>query len=78
MLSMVVLYVATRIGNKAQFNEFGRQIKWYQDKCEAMEHGITPVLNLLGLEPDEQDVTGRPPRPNTIIEKCRNSLSVFK
>jgi hypothetical protein len=43
-----------------------------------MEHGITPVLNLLGLEPDEQDVTGRPPRPNTIIEKCRNSLSAFK
>jgi hypothetical protein len=51
MLSMAIILIAVRIGNKAQFAEFGRQIKWYQDKCEAMEQGITPVLDLIGAEP---------------------------
>ena len=78
MLSMVVVLAATRIGNKAQFDEFGRQIRWYQDKCEAMEQGITPILDLIGLEPEQPDAAGRPARPDTIIDRCRNSLSAFK
>jgi hypothetical protein len=51
MLSMAVKLIAVRIGNKAQFAEFGKQIKWYQDKCEAMEQGITPILDQIGVEP---------------------------
>jgi hypothetical protein len=78
MLSMVIVLVATRIGNKAQFDEFGRQIRWYEDKCEAMEQGIAPVLDLIGLEPDQPDAAGRPARPDAIIERCRNFLSAFK
>jgi hypothetical protein len=50
MLSITVELTAVRIGNKAQFAEFGKQIKRYQDKCEAKEQGITPILDLIGAE----------------------------
>ena len=78
MLSMAVILTVVRIGNKAQFAEFGRQIKWYQDKCEAMEQDITPVLDLIGAEPMQPDAASRPAHPYTIVERCRNSLSAFK
>jgi hypothetical protein len=78
MLSMTVVLTAVRIGNKAQFAEFRRQIKWYQDKCEAMEQGNTPVLDLIGAEPTQPDAAGRPAHPYAIVERCRNSLSAFK
>jgi hypothetical protein len=78
MLSMTVELTVVRIGNKAQFVEFGKQIKWYQDKCEAMEQGITPVLDLIGAEAAQPTEAGRPVHPYAVVERCRNSLSAFK
>jgi hypothetical protein len=43
-----------------------------------MEHGITPILDLIGAEPEQPDTAGRPAHPYAIVEKCRNSLSAFK
>jgi hypothetical protein len=42
-----------------------------------MEDGITPVLNLIRMEPKEP-VVGRAPQPGAIIDKCKNSKSWFK
>jgi hypothetical protein len=42
-----------------------------------MEDGITPVLNLIGMEPEEP-AAGQAPRLGGIINKCKNSLSWFK
>jgi hypothetical protein len=42
-----------------------------------MEDGITPVLNLIGMDPEEP-TAGQAPRPGTIIDKYENSWSWFK
>jgi hypothetical protein len=42
-----------------------------------MEDGITPVLNLIGMEPKEP-AAGQAPRTGTIVDKCKNSWSWFK
>jgi hypothetical protein len=68
MLSMTVELTAVRIGNKAQF----------ADKCEAMEQGITPVLDLIGAEAAQPTEAGRPVHPYAVVERCRSSLSAFK
>jgi hypothetical protein len=78
MLSMTVELTAVWIGNKAQFAEFGKQIKWYQDKCEAMEQGIAPVLDLIEADAAQLNEAGRPAHPYAVVERCRNSLSAFK
>jgi hypothetical protein len=42
-----------------------------------MEDGITPVLNLIGMDPEEP-AAGQAPRPGTIVDKCKTSWSWFK
>jgi hypothetical protein len=42
-----------------------------------MEDGITPVLNLIGMEPEEP-TAGQAPRLGAIVDKCKNSWSRFK
>jgi hypothetical protein len=42
-----------------------------------MEDGITLVLNLIGMEPEEL-AAGQAPRPGAIVDKCKNSWSWFK
>jgi hypothetical protein len=42
-----------------------------------MEDGITPVLNLIRMEPEEP-ATGQAPRPGAIVDKCKTSWSWFK
>jgi hypothetical protein len=42
-----------------------------------MEDGITPVLSLIEMEPEEP-AADRAPRSGTIIDKCKNSWSWFK
>jgi hypothetical protein len=42
-----------------------------------MEDGITLVLSLIRMEPEEP-AADRAPRPVTIIDKCKNSWSWFK
>jgi hypothetical protein len=37
-------------------------------KCKAMEQGIKPVLDLIGMEPEEGP-TDRPAWPEAIVEK---------
>jgi hypothetical protein len=46
-------------------------------KCKAMEQGIKPVLDLIGMEPEEAP-SDRPARPEAIIEKCQSSWIWFK
>jgi hypothetical protein len=46
-------------------------------KCKAMEEGIKPVLDLIGVEPEEGP-TDRPAQPEAIVEKCQSSWSWFK
>jgi hypothetical protein len=38
-------------------------------KCEAMEQGINPVLDLIGMEHEEMP-SDWPARPKAIVEKC--------
>jgi hypothetical protein len=42
-----------------------------------MEDGITPVLNLIGMEPKEP-AANQAPRPGAIVDKCKNSWPWFK
>jgi hypothetical protein len=46
-------------------------------KCKVMEEGIKPVLDLIGMEPEEGP-TDRPARPEAIVEKCQSSWACFK
>jgi hypothetical protein len=42
-----------------------------------MEDDITPVLNLIRMEPEEP-AAGRAPRLGAIVDKCKNYWSWFK
>jgi hypothetical protein len=46
-------------------------------RCKAMEEGIKPVLDLIGMEP-EVGPTDRQALPEAIIEKCQSSWACFK
>jgi hypothetical protein len=46
-------------------------------KCKAMEQGIKPVLDLIGMEPKEMP-SNWPTQPEAIIEKCQRSWTWFK
>jgi hypothetical protein len=41
-------------------------------KCKAMEEGIKPVLDLIGMEPKEGP-TDWLARPEAIVKKCQSS-----
>jgi hypothetical protein len=41
-------------------------------KCEVMERGIKPVLDLIGMEPEEAP-TDQLARLEAIVEKCQSS-----
>jgi hypothetical protein len=46
-------------------------------KCKAMEQGIKPMLDLIGMEPKETP-TDRLARPEAIVVKCHSSWTWFK
>jgi hypothetical protein len=46
-------------------------------KCKAMEEGIKPGLDLMGMEPEER-LADQPVQPNVVIEKCQSSWVYFK
>jgi hypothetical protein len=46
-------------------------------KCKAMEEGIKPVLDLIGME-HEEGPTDQPARPEAIVKKCQSSWTWFK
>jgi hypothetical protein len=41
-------------------------------KCKVMEEGIKPVLDLIGMGPEEGP-TNRPARPEAIVQKWQSS-----
>jgi hypothetical protein len=46
-------------------------------KCQAMEKGIKPVLDLIGMEPEETPCD-QLARLEAIVEKCQSSCTWFK
>jgi hypothetical protein len=58
---------------------FGDQVKARDEKIEAMEAGIKPVLDCVGLEPSEgrERLPGDPP-PRSIVDQCQMAWSDFK
>jgi hypothetical protein len=44
----------------------------WASKCKAMEEGIKPVLDLIGMEPEEGP-TDRPVQLEAIVEKYQSS-----
>ncbi|CAD6266587.1 unnamed protein product [Miscanthus lutarioriparius] len=69
---------AVRAGNKRQFDEFARQVQWYQDKAQQMEEGVTPLLNIIEMDNTSSASNRGLPNPMVIVERCRNSLGNFK
>jgi hypothetical protein len=70
MLSMVVCSDAVVHQNaRAHLEMLMKENDHWASKCKAMEEGIKPVLDLIGMEP-EDGPTDRPVRPEAIVEKC--------
>lgn len=72
------MLAAVRAGNKRQFDEFARQVQWYQDKAQQMEEGVTPLLNIIEMDNTSSASNRGLPNPMIIVERCRNSLGNFK
>jgi hypothetical protein len=41
-------------------------------KCKAMKEGIKPVLDLIGMEPEERPAD-QPVQLDVVVEKCQSS-----
>jgi hypothetical protein len=73
MLSVVICSDAVvRQNAKANLETLMKEKDHWASKCKAMEEGIKPVLDLIGME-SEEGPTDRPVRPKAIVEKCRSS-----
>jgi hypothetical protein len=73
MLSMVLCLRAVICQNaKTHLDALIKEKDHLASKCEAMEQGIKPVLDLIGMEPEEAS-TDQPARPEAIVEKCQSS-----
>jgi hypothetical protein len=46
-------------------------------KCQVTEQGIKPVLDLIGMEPEEMP-RNQLAQPEAIVEKCQSSWTWFK
>jgi hypothetical protein len=78
MLNMVLcLSAIVRQNAKTHLKALIKEKEHLASKCNAMEEGIKPVLDLISMEPEEGP-TGRPARPEVIIEKCQSSWTCFK
>jgi hypothetical protein len=62
---------------KAYLETLMKEKDHWASKCKAMEEGIKPVLDLIGME-SEEGPTDRPVRPEAIVEKCQSSWAYFK
>ena len=54
-----------------------QEARTQQNKLDAVVAGIKPVLDCVDLEVAPQ-LDGRPPRPDTIIERCKAAWENFK
>jgi hypothetical protein len=73
MLSMVLcLSAVVRQNAKTHLEALIKEEDHLASKCKAMEQGIKPMLDLIGMEPEEGP-TDRPAQPEAIVEKCQSS-----
>ena len=61
---------------KAEFDELEQDARTQRDKFDAIVAGVKPVLDCVDLEVALQP-DGRPPRPDTIIERCKTTWESF-
>jgi hypothetical protein len=77
MLNMVLFLSAVVCQNtKTHLEALIKEKDHLLSKCKAMEQGIKPVLDLIGMEPKEAP-TDRPAQPGDIVEKCQSSWTWF-
>ena len=62
---------------KAQFDVLEQENRTQWSKLDAIVVEIKPVLNCVDLEVDPQP-DGRPPHPDTIIDRCKAAWENFK
>ena len=62
---------------KAQFDVLDQEARTQRNKLDAVVAGIKPVLNCVDLEVAPQP-DGRPPRSDTVIERCKAAWENFK
>jgi hypothetical protein len=73
MLNMVLCVIAVVCQNTKTYMEaLIKEKNHLISKCEALERGIKPVLDLIRMEPEEAP-TDRPAQPEAIVEKCQSS-----
>jgi hypothetical protein len=78
MLSMVFCSnVVVRQNANTQLEALIKEKEHLASKCKVMEEGINPVLDQIGMEPEEGS-TDRPVQPEAIVEKCHSSWACFK
>ena len=54
-----------------------QEVRTQRNKFDAVVAGVKPVLDCVDLEAAPQP-NGRPPRPDTIIERCKAAWENFK
>ena len=62
---------------KAQFDVLVQEARTQRDKFDAVVTGVKPVLDCVDLEVAPQP-NGRPPRSDTIIQRCKAVWENFK
>ena len=62
---------------KAQFDVLVQEARTQRDKFNAIVVGVKPMLDCVDLEVAPQP-DGRPPRSDTIIERCKAAWENFK
>jgi hypothetical protein len=78
MLSMVLrLSAVVRQNAKTHLEALIKEKDNLASKCKAMEQGIKPMLDLIGMEP-EGAPTDRPAQLEAIVKKCQSSWTCFK
>ena len=62
---------------KAQFDVLDQEARTQRSKLDAVVAGVKLVLDCVDLEVASQ-LDGRPPRPDTIIDRCKAAWENFK
>ena len=62
---------------KAQFDVLEQDAQTHRDKFDTIVAGVKPVLDYVNLEAAPQP-DSRPPRSDTIIQRCKAAWEKFK
>ena len=71
------MLVHYRRRTKAQLDVLEQEARTQKSKLDAVVAGVKLVLDRVDLEVAPQ-LDGRPPRPDTIIDRCKAALENFK